>query len=186
MDVMCIGADGLLIVPKRWYDDRGYFQEIWNEEHYKLFDIQENWKQVNHSFTRRKGLRGLHYRDNETKLITVISGKIMDVVVDIRPESKTFGVYQKLPLSAGDQLYIPAGLAHGFCTDTDAHVVYMTTQVYNPKLSRGLAWNDPDLNIDWGGSEFEISENDQNNPSWREYVENLDTRRNGDAGNSVR
>lgn len=193
MEVEVLGINGpIAFKPKTFHDKRGFFTELWNEKRYGDWSIQEDWKQINYSSTNPGCIRGLHYRQGESKLITVLRGAIWDVVVDIRPESNTFGDWMSIKLEAGQQLYVPDGFAHGFQALwvrrgdlQNAQIMYLTNKMYNKELSRGLMWNDSDIGIQWPEEPIEISEQDQNNPSWREYVNDLDSRWNGDAGDSV-
>jgi dTDP-4-dehydrorhamnose 3,5-epimerase len=146
---------GLLILePRVFGDERGFFLESYNERALAELGIQERFVQDNHSCSRRNVLRGLHYqiRHAQGKLVRVVEGEILDVVVDLRRSSPTFRAWQGVRLSGENKrmLWIPAGFAHGFLVTSDkAHVLYKATDYYAPRHERTLAWNDPDLNIDW-------------------------------------
>lgn len=148
-------ADVLLIKPKVFEDDRGFFMESFNR---KLFfdktGLDLDFVQDNHSRSLRGVLRGLHYQVNQPqgKLVRVVVGEIFDVVVDIRRSSPTFGLWIGERLSADNkhQLWIPPGMAHGFLVLSEAaEVLYKTTDYYAPACERTIRWNDPDLNIAW-------------------------------------
>jgi dTDP-4-dehydrorhamnose 3,5-epimerase len=190
MEVEVLKINGPIVFkPKALFDQRGFFTELWNKERYEDWSVQEDWQQINYSYTNPGCIRGLHYRDGEAKLISVIHGVIWDVVVDIRPESKYFGHWIGIRLEAGHQLYIPAGFAHGFQSlwvmksgsIQGAQIMCLTNKMYNKELSKGLLWNDPEIGIEWPENPEEISEQDQNNPSWNSYVNDLDNRNTGDS-----
>jgi len=146
---------GLLILePRVFRDERGFFLESYNERALGEVGIQQQFVQDNHSFSRRNVLRGLHYQTQHAqgKLVRVIEGEILDVAVDMRRSSPTFGGWQGVRLSGDNQLmlWLPAGFAHGFRVTSDkAHVLYKATDYYAPEHERTLAWNDPDLKIEW-------------------------------------
>lgn len=152
----------LALKPKRFGDERGYFWEAYNKRTLANFGLAVNFVQDNVSYSPLQGtLRGLHYQAPpvaQTKLISVLSGAVLDVAVDIRKQSPTFGKHVAIELSVdnGVQLLIPKGFAHGFCTLTpDTLVLYKVDAFYEPKSEFGLAWNDPNLDIKWpklGGS----------------------------------
>lgn len=149
-------ADVLLIEPRVFGDDRGFFYESFNQ---KAFEEATNIKlpfvQDNHSKSGRGVLRGLHYQlapHAQGKLVRVVQGEVFDVAVDIRKDSKTFGQWVGAHLSAENknQLWIPPGLAHGFVVLSEtAEFLYKTTSYYAPQAERSLRWNDPTLAIDW-------------------------------------
>ena len=144
----------LLLEPKVFGDDRGFFLESYNEKEMAEGGIHERFVQDNHSFSARNVLRGLHYqiRCPQGKLVRVISGEIFDVAVDLRRSSPSFGKWYGARLSGENKhmLWVPPGLAHGFvvCSET-AHVLYKATDYYAPQHERSLAWNDPTLGIQW-------------------------------------
>ncbi len=146
---------GLLILePRVFSDERGFFLESYNERALAELGITGRFVQDNHSCSRRNVLRGLHYQIEHAqgKLVRVVEGEILDVAVDLRGSSPTFGGWQAARLSGENQrmLWIPAGFAHGFrVTSEKAHVLYKATDYYAPAYERTLAWDDPDLKIDW-------------------------------------
>jgi dTDP-4-dehydrorhamnose 3,5-epimerase len=146
---------GLLILePRVFGDERGFFLESYNEQALASLGIGERFVQDNHSSSRRNVLRGLHYqiRQVQGKLVRAVVGEILDVAVDLRRSSPTFGAWQAVRLSDENKrvLWIPPGFAHGFRVTTEqAHVLYKATNYYAPEYERTLAWNDPDLKIDW-------------------------------------
>lgn len=144
----------LIIEPKVFRDTRGYFQEIWNYERYAELGISLPFVQDNLSFSTKGVLRGLHYQhpNSQGKLVSVIMGEVYDVAVDIRSGSPTFGSWVGVTLSGENhrQLWIPPGFAHGFCVLSDtAYFTYKCTDFYAPHAEGGIAWNDPDIDIDW-------------------------------------
>jgi dTDP-4-dehydrorhamnose 3,5-epimerase len=144
----------LLIAPRVFGDDRGFFFESWNERAFAAAGIWERFVQDNHSRSQKGVLRGLHYqiRQPQGKLLRVTAGEIYDVVVDIRRSSATFGKWVAFRLTAADKsmLWVPVGFAHGFLVVSDtAEVLYKTTDFYAPEHERSLAWDDPDLAIPW-------------------------------------
>jgi dTDP-4-dehydrorhamnose 3,5-epimerase len=149
-------ADCFLFEPKVFRDERGSFFESYNQQEFEsLLGGAVNFVQDNHSISNKGVLRGLHFQKgkySQAKLVRVIQGEVLDVVVDIRKDSPTFGDHFKVRLSEKNQkmLYIPKGLAHGFLALTE-HVVfvYKCDQYYNKEAERGIIYNDPDLNIDW-------------------------------------
>lgn len=155
--------DVLLIEPKVFSDDRGFFYESYN--HTKLeasVGRTLTFVQDNHSRSKRGVLRGLHYQTGpheQGKLVRCIVGEVFDVAVDIRPDSETYGKWVGVILSAENkrQLWIPEGFAHGFAVLSDnAEFLYKTTDYYAPTAERSIAWNDPTLNIEWPLDENEI------------------------------
>lgn len=148
-------ADVLIIEPKVFGDERGFFFESFNLQAFQAATgLSPNFVQDNHSKSAKNVLRGLHYQVEKPqgKLVRVTQGAVFDVAVDIRPDSKTFGQHITLELSAENkrQLWIPPGLAHGFLVLTEtAEFLYKTTDYYAPALERCLRWDDPNLAIAW-------------------------------------
>jgi dTDP-4-dehydrorhamnose 3,5-epimerase len=147
-------AGMLILEPRVFGDDRGFFLESYNQRTMAEAGIQERFVQDNHSFSGRNVVRGLHYQIQhpQGKLVRVVGGEVLDVAVDLRRSSSTFGRWEAVGLSGENKrmLWIPAGLAHGFCVLSDgAHVLYKATDYYFPEFEQTLAWNDPDLKIDW-------------------------------------
>ena len=148
--------DVKIVIPERIGDARGFFSEVWNARAFESKGIDARFVQDNHIRNPRKGtVRGLHYQINpvaQGKLLRVTRGAIFDVAVDIRRGSPTFGLHADAVLSADNwyQLWVPAGFAHGYCTlDDDTEVQYKVTDFYSPPHDRGIAWDDPDIRINW-------------------------------------
>lgn len=172
--------DGVkIITPRVHRDARGYFVEVYNEADWRAADLHLTFVQDNHSFSAQAGvLRGLHFQTApcmQAKLVRVIRGRIFDVAVDIRRSSPTFGMHVAVELSGDNwrQMLIPIGFAHGFLTlEPETEVLYKTTASYSVAHDFGLAWNDPDLGIDWpapAGGPL-MSERDGNWPRLRELA----------------
>ena len=173
--------DVLIIEPKVFGDERGFFVETFNLERYKEAGIDWEFVQDNLSSSMKGVLRGLHFQKDpfaQGKLVQVIKGKVLDVAVDIRKSSPTFGQYISVELSGENkkQLWIAPGMAHGFLAlEDDTIFSYKCTNLYNPTAEGGLLWNDKDLNIDWkleenGIKDPIVSEKDAKNVSWQEFV----------------
>jgi dTDP-4-dehydrorhamnose 3,5-epimerase len=174
VEVRPLGIDGVLeIVPKRHGDARGFFIETYNAERFSQAGIDLRFVQDNHSYSAAAGvLRGLHYQlapRAQDKLVRVIRGSILDVAVDIRRGSKTFGKWVALELSAdrGNQILVPKGFAHGFVTLVpDTEVLYKVTDTYSPEHDRSIRFDDPAIGIEWpsmaGG--FQLSDKDLKAP----------------------
>lgn len=147
--------EGLLIIePKVFYDDRGYFMETYNQNDFKEEGLDMIFVQDNQSMSTKGVLRGLHFQKEypQGKLVRVIKGKVFDVAVDIRKSSKTFGKYFGLILSAENkkQFYIPKGFAHGFLVLSDeAEFAYKCTDFYHPNDEGGILWSDKKISIAW-------------------------------------
>jgi dTDP-4-dehydrorhamnose 3,5-epimerase len=174
-------ADAILIEPKVFGDHRGFFMESYNEEAYKKHGVDINFIQDNHSLSQQSGtLRGMHYQlapKAQTKLIRVTRGAIYDVIIDIRKSSSTYGQWQGFILSAENkrQLLVPKGFAHGFCTITeDTEVQYKVDSLYSPEHDRGIAWDDPELSIDWPVNNPILSDKDKAHPTLAEAENNFE------------
>jgi dTDP-4-dehydrorhamnose 3,5-epimerase len=148
--------DALVIEPQVFGDDRGFFFESFNAQRFiEATGLNVEFVQDNHSKSQKNVLRGLHYQIEpkaQGKLVRVVAGAVFDVAVDLRKNSKTYGMWAGELLSAENkrQLWIPPGLAHGFLTLTEtAEFLYKTTDYYSPAHERCLAWNDPDIAIEW-------------------------------------
>lgn len=147
--------DGLLIIePRVFEDDRGYFLETHHYKHFQSAHIDCTFVQDNLSFSKKNILRGLHFQKTkpQAKLVQAVSGEIFDVGVDLRPGSATFGKWSGALLSEENkrQLFVPQGFAHGFCVlSASAHVAYKCSDYYDPEDEGGLLWSDPDIAIDW-------------------------------------
>lgn len=146
-----------LLTPSRFGDHRGYFSETYNRRRFaQAVGVDVDFVQDNHSLSAEVGtLRGLHFQRHPSaqgKLVRVTRGAVLDVIVDLRYGSPTFGQHIKVELSAanGAQLWVPVGFAHGFCTLLpDTEFLYKVTNYYSPVDDGGVLWNDPDLGIDW-------------------------------------
>lgn len=146
--------DVLLLEPKVFGDERGFFYESWNKRTFAEIGIDADFVQDNHSKSQKNVLRGLHYQIEHAqgKLVRVTTGSVYDVAVDLRRASPTFGQWVGFTLSAEDRrmAWIPPGFAHGFCVTSDsAEFLYKTTDYYSPAHERTLLWNDPKLAISW-------------------------------------
>jgi dTDP-4-dehydrorhamnose 3,5-epimerase len=162
-------AEVKLIRAPRFADKRGFFSEVWSRRAFGDAGIDVDFVQDNASFSRSAGtIRGLHFQHapaEQAKLVRVVRGRVFDVAVDIRPDSVSFGRFVAAELTAegGEQLFIPKGFAHGFCTlERDTEVAYKVSAFYAPELDAGIVWNDPDIGIDWplGGRAPVLSEKD--------------------------
>jgi len=159
--------DVKLVIPKHYPDERGYFLENFKESEFSANKINAKFVQDNVSFSTKGVLRGLHFQikpKEQAKLISVISGEIFDVAVDIRKDSPTFGKWVSQILSEKNHkmLYIPEGFAHGFCTLSDtANVLYKVTNEYSLENERGIIWNDPNVSISWPIKNLIVSEKDK-------------------------
>ncbi len=168
--------DVLLITPQLYGDQRGFFLETYNSKRYIEAGISAQFVQDNHSGSSQGVLRGLHYqiRQAQGKLVRVISGEIFDVAVDLRRSSPSFGKWSGQVLSAENklQVWIPAGLAHGFYVLSDwAELVYKASDFYAPQWERTLMWDDPDIGIEWpliAGHPAVLSEKDQHGTPLRQ------------------
>ncbi|MBB5752403.1 dTDP-4-dehydrorhamnose 3,5-epimerase [Prosthecomicrobium pneumaticum] len=158
MDIERLPIDGVVLIrPRRIGDSRGFFAETFRRDRLVAEGLPCDFVQENHSLSRRVGtLRGLHYQlppRAQAKLVRVVRGAILDVAVDIRRGSPSYGGHVKAVLSAenGHQLLVPVGFAHGFVTlEPDTEVVYKVSDVYAPAEDRGVLWSDPALGVGWG------------------------------------
>jgi dTDP-4-dehydrorhamnose 3,5-epimerase len=147
--------DLLIIEPKIWKDDRGYFFESYNQKVFQDAGIIEDFVQDNQSFSQAGAVRGLHAQANpfaQGKLVRVIQGKVLDIAVDIRKNSPTYGQHFSIELSGENftMFYIPPGFLHGFSTlENNTIFSYKCTNLYNKEAEIGVIWNDKDLNINW-------------------------------------
>ena len=165
--------DVILIEPKVFGDNRGFFLETYRRDLFREHGIDVEFVQWNHSMSVKNTLRGLHYQGTKPqgKLVRVIQGEVYDVAVDIRFGSPTFGKWIAEILSASNKklLFVPAGFAHGFCVLSEtAEFVYACTDYYHPQGERGIIWNDPDLGIPWPVAKPILSEKDSRNPRLEE------------------
>ena len=175
MNVFKTALGGALILePKVFSDDRGFFLESYNQKTFSDIGIGENFVQDNHSYSKRGVLRGLHYQIGQPqgKLVRVVTGEVLDVFVDLRRTSPTFGRWHSAKLSDENRkiAWIPVGFAHGFYVlSENAHVLYKSTGFYAPELERTVLWNDPELKIDWGNSAAPLlSEKDKTGVHFRD------------------
>ena len=167
--------DVILVKPKVYGDNRGFFMESYKKSDFVKNGIVDEFVQDNHSKSTKGVLRGLHYQaapKSQAKLVRCGRGKIFDVAVDIRPNSKTFGKYVKVELSEENKqmLFIPEGFAHGFVVlSNEAELLYKASGEYAPQADRGVLWNDKDINIDWE-IDFEpiLSEKDKIQPELKD------------------
>ena len=166
--------DVKILVPKKLGDHRGVFSETYSRKTFRDFGIDVEFVQDNHSLSAQKGVvRGLHYQIQpaaQAKLVRVVRGAILDVAVDVRRGSPSFGKHVADVISAQNwkQIFVPVGFAHGFVTlESNTEVVYKVSNYYSPAHDRGILWNDPALGIDWGVSPAEavLSEKDRKNPT---------------------
>ncbi len=161
----------VVVTPRRIGDDRGFFQEVYKASEFIANGITDTFAQDNHSRSSAGVLRGLHYQKNprgQAKLVRVVSGTILDVAVDIRIGSPTYGkwVMEELSGDNGKMLYCPVGIAHGFYTvSNNAEVVYKVSAEYTPEAEAGLAWDCPEVAIDWPEGEKFFSDRDKKWPS---------------------
>jgi len=179
LEVQKTAIDGVLILtPKRWGDARGFFVETWNAERFRQAGVAHVFVQDNHSYSAQAGtVRGLHYQSPpraQAKLVRAVRGSIIDVAVDVRRGSSTYGHHVSARLSAenGAQLFVPAGFLHGFATlEPDTDVTYKVTDFYSQPHDGSVLWNDPDLAIDWGidPSLAALSEKDAKAPRFADF-----------------
>ena len=168
--------EGLLLIrPKIYADHRGHFYENFNHKLWKSKGLPHDFMQENRSFSIKNTVRGLHFQVppyGQGKLIQVLRGRVLDVVVDIRKSSKTYGKTFSIELGESDllQMYIPEGFAHGFHAMEDTVFNYKCTSYYEPSAERSILWNDPDLNIDWGISKPVLSQKDEGGMRFKDFV----------------
>ena len=165
----------LIIEPDVFGDSRGFFMETYHKERYRAIGIEAEFVQDNTSFSRKGTLRGLHfqYPHGQAKLVQVFMGEVFDVAVDIRKGSPKFGQWFGARLSSDNkqQLFIPAGFAHGFCVLSDTALFsYKCTDFYSPTDEKGVLWSDPDIGIEWPLDDPLLSDKDEKYPC----VKNLD------------
>ena len=170
--------DLLVIEPEIYGDSRGYFFESFSKKKFEAATgVQADFVQDNESKSAYGVIRGLHFQKDphaQAKLIRVVRGKVLDVAVDLRPDSPTYGRYHAEELSEDNhlQMFIPKGFAHGFSVLSDEAVLqYKCDGYYNPESEGGIAWNDPDLNIDWGipAEKVILSAKDKDRQTLKEY-----------------
>ncbi len=164
--------------PTIFADERGHFYETYNETKFKENGIMEDFVQDNFSKSIKSVVRGLHFQyapHAQGKLVRCMTGKALDVVVDLRLESPTFGQHDKFLLDSaiGNMLYVPAGFAHGFVALEETIFVYKCTAFWNKAAESGIVWNDADLAIDWGVEHAIVSSKDLVLPSFKETVDRI-------------
>ena len=174
--------DLFVIEPQIFEDSRGFFLESYNYNDFKEIGIENIFVQDNHSKSLKGVLRGLHFQKGEysqAKLVRVLKGAVLDIAIDLRENSETFGKYFAVELNEKNKkmFFIPRGFAHGFLTlEDDTEFFYKCDNFYNPQSEAGIIWNDGDLNIDWNFKKYGINENeliisekDKKNISFKEY-----------------
>jgi dTDP-4-dehydrorhamnose 3,5-epimerase len=169
-------TDLLLVNIEYFSDERGFFIEAWHKKDFAAAGLPHDFVQDSHSRSCKAVLRGLHYQDMSApmgKLVRCTLGRILDVAVDLRVNSATFGKWFSIELTADNktQLYVPIGFAHGFAALSEVcEVQYKQTEYYQPASEGGIAWNDPDVGIDWPFKNPILSKRDQNQKSLKEYL----------------
>ena len=164
--------------PKVITDDRGFFFETYRRNEYADLGIDAEFVQDNHSRSVRGTIRALHFQltPGQAKLIRVARGSIYDVAVDLRRDSPTYGQFEAFELTDENarQIFIPVGFAHGFCvTSEQADVAYKVSSYYDQQTERGIAWDDPDIEIPWPAAEALVSDRDRTNPRLAEIASEL-------------
>jgi dTDP-4-dehydrorhamnose 3,5-epimerase len=180
MDVKTTLIPGVVVIkPSRNVDPRGHFVEIYNEQAFRAAGITVSFVQDNLSFSLKRGtVRGLHFQlppSSQAKLVCVVRGSIFDVAVDLRARSPTYGqwIAEHLTADNGEQMFIPRGLAHGFCTlEPNTEVAYKVDEYYAPECDSGLLWSDPTLAIDWpiAAEEAVLSDKDRKLSRFCDFV----------------
>lgn len=170
MEVIETGIPGLVVIePDVYGDERGFFMETWHAGRYADFGLPDQFVQANLSRSGAGVIRGLHHQfpQPQDKLVQVLEGSVYDVAVDIRPDSPTFRQWAGVELSASNfrQLFVPRGFAHGFCVlQAPALMNYMVTAPYVPENDASIAWNDPDIGVQWPNSADQLSGKDSAAP----------------------
>ena len=170
---------GLVVVNIDFFqDERGFFIESWHKKDFEAAGLPLDFVQDSHSRSGARVLRGLHYQDMRApmgKLVRCTAGRILDVAVDLRTGSPTFGKLFSIELTAENKtlVYVPVGFAHGFAALADvSELQYKQTEYYRPETEGGIAWNDPDVGIDWPFNDPIVSKRDRNQMSLKEYLRN--------------
>lgn len=176
MNVKRTELDGLLIIePVTYRDGRGEFMEVWHHEKYKSVGIASPFIQDNLSLSRKGVLRGMHFQNpgEQGKLVSVLSGEVYDVAVDLRVDSPTFKRWIGVTLSGANrtQLFVPPGFAHGFLVIAEAMFLYKATAFYRPEFEHTIRWDDPDIGIHWPATVEHMSDKDSNGPLLRDFRE---------------
>ena len=179
MEILSTEFTGLKVVQlKIYHDNRGFFVERFNKKLFQDLGLPVDYFQDNHSLSAPNVIRGLHFQNNpsQAKLVGCLRGKILDVAVDIRQDSSTFGKYFSIELSGenGKLLFIPEGFAHGFAVlgNEPADVMYKVDNQFSKEGDGGIRFNDPDLKIDWQIANPIISDKDKNLPLFADYLKN--------------
>lgn len=177
MEIIQTGIDGLVhIIPKIHQDTRGWFIEFFKSSQFQNFCGNTPFVQDNLSFSNKHVLRGLHLQIGDSaqaKLVTVLKGSVLDVVVDLRTGSPTFGQHYKLELNdkLKNLLFVPAGFAHGFSALEETLFLYKCSNEYNPHNETGILWNDPTLNINWNNPDPILSDKDSKLPRFNDLLQ---------------
>lgn len=184
MDFKSLSLPGLLLLrPKRHGDARGWFSEVWRRDQWEAAGVKADFVQDNQSFSAQQGtVRGLHFQlppFDQAKLVRCAAGRVLDVAVDLRRSSPTFGqsVAVELTAEGGEQLFIPAGFAHGFCTlEPNTSLAYKVDAYYSAAHDRGVRWNDPAFNIAWpvSAQDAVLSEKDKIQPMFADLKDLFD------------
>ena len=172
---MCRLSGVIEIIPKVFFDDRGYFFESYSGKDFEDYGLELSFVQDNQSFSKKGVLRGFHFQRKpyeQGKLIRVISGKILDVVVDLRKDSPTFGQSERFVIDSDQKnmVYIPEGFSHAFYAIEDTILTYKCTNEYRPDAECGIIWNDPDLGIQWPDSAPVLSGKDKELKTFKEIM----------------
>ena len=179
MNLVKTKLDGLVVLkPTVFKDNRGYFMESYNQKNINKLLGNVNFVQDNESESTRGVLRGLHFQKppyTQAKLVRCLKGSVLDVVLDLRKDSKTYGIFETISLTEENkkQLFIPKGFAHGFIVLSKSAIFsYKVDNYYNPDSESGVLWSDLDLNIDWkiNKNEIIVSEKDKNLPTFNEII----------------
>ena len=179
MRVLPTALPGVVVIePVVFRDSRGFFLETYHERRYREAGIAATFVQDNHSRSARGTVRGLHFqvRRPQGKLVRVLQGEMFDVAVDVRRGSPTFGKWVGVVLSSENfrQIYVPPGFAHGFCITSEVgEVEYKCTELYDPEDELGVAWNDPQIGIEWPAGEPLLSAKDKAAPRLSELIDRL-------------
>ena len=176
MEIIKTSIEGLLVIkPIVFKDDRGYFYESYNKRKFSKFGLEMNFVQDNESQSAKGVLRGLHFQKPpyaQGKLVRVVKGSVLDVAVDLRRNSLTYGKWESRILSADNKemFWIPEGFAHGFLTlEDDTIFNYKCTNFYNKESECSILWNDPDINIEWNIENPILSEKDKTSPLFKNF-----------------
>lgn len=178
MEIKTTGIDGLLeVYPKIYHDDRGLFLEVFTPALHAQLGMSLTFVQDNLSVSKKNVVRGLHLQlppFAQAKIISVVKGRVLDVAVDLRKNSATFGKYFSAILDdeKHNMLVIPEGFAHGFAALSDSHFFYKCSAPYNAKSEKGVIWNDPTLKINWGINSPVVSQKDLQLPTLEEFIRN--------------